>query len=555
MPRRPARLPAQPFRRLARSRRPHFGEAAIPRFRPCPNSVIATGNAAQWARGIPASLARSLAPEDREIAILLLMPFFILAVAIAGNQSARIAQQIKALIARPVAPDTLTVRNDTARLATSPRPEEEILRGPPSAHDLVGVQHLTPAQAPQSAAQRAGPADLVEVDPASSIEATRVAAVQPSLSATAHTATDQTNGWTKFHARSLDVPQTLAVTAVPAMIAQAAPASLRLTLPDKMVAPTALDPGGVAITADSAAPARSEIALFIPDPFNAIVAIDESDGRQPIRPNLFQRCTVEGTQAATGTPRQPARVATHALWFGQGGEKTFGQRLAAAARSQLDEFVIYDATYRRIAYPQGDVRQLYGVCTDVVIRAYRALGIDLQVAVHTSRTGTGDPNIDHRRTETLRRFFHRYGQSLPVTTFADDYQPGDIVSYARPQNTGTASRSHIALVSDVIAPSGRPMIIHNRGWGPQLEDALFVDRITGHYRYMGTAAGTVTSTLPSAATPVRRPPAAKSHSTLRAVDPVGTNRQRLSDQRYFRELAGTRTASGLRLRHTRSAAR
>ncbi|MBX9926473.1 MAG: DUF1287 domain-containing protein, partial [Hyphomicrobiaceae bacterium] len=163
-----------------------------------------------------------------------------------------------------------------------------------------------------------------------------------------------------------------------------------------------------------------------------------------------------------------------------------GFRIAAAAREQAGDLVVYDERYRRIAYPMGDVHSFYGVCTDVVIRAYRAIGIDLQHAVQVSGVGSGDTNVDHRRTETLRRFFTRHGESLPVSSFAEDYRPGDIVTYYRPQNSG--SRSHIAVVSDVLAPSGRYLIVHNRGWGPQLEDGLFVDEITGHYRYAGDGA-------------------------------------------------------------------
>jgi len=131
----------------------------------------------------------------------------------------------------------------------------------------------------------------------------------------------------------------------------------------------------------------------------------------------------------------------------------------------------------------GDVPPLFGVCTDVVVRAYRALGLDLQKLVHEAKSGSGDKNIDHRRTEVLRRFFKARGESLPITAFVEDYLPGDIVTYYRPQNRN--NRSHIAIVSAMVAPSGRPMIIHNRGWGPQIEDALFVDQITGHYRYNG----------------------------------------------------------------------
>ena len=119
--------------------------------------------------------------------------------------------------------------------------------------------------------------------------------------------------------------------------------------------------------------------------------------------------------------------------------------------------------------------------TDVIIRAYRALGIDLQELVHRARVGSGDASIDHRRTEILRRFFARYGEALSVSDFPEDYQPGDIVTYYRPFSR--VSRSHIAIVSDVLATTTRPMIVHNRGWELQLEDALFVDRITGHYRF------------------------------------------------------------------------
>ena len=154
----------------------------------------------------------------------------------------------------------------------------------------------------------------------------------------------------------------------------------------------------------------------------------------------------------------------------------------------------------------GDVAPLHGACTDVVIRAYRALGIDLQELVHRAQVGSGDTNIDHRRTETLRRFFARYGETLPVTAFPEDYQPGDIVTYYRPFSR--VSRSHIAIVSDVLAPTTRPMIVHNRGWGPQVEDALFVDRITGHYRFRARAkdavAGTASQTGVNALLSVRK---------------------------------------------------
>jgi len=165
----------------------------------------------------------------------------------------------------------------------------------------------------------------------------------------------------------------------------------------------------------------------------------------------------------------------------------FGLALSRAALAQLSDLVIYNPRYVRIAYPMGDVSPLFGVCTDVVVRAYRALGIDLQALIQQTRSGTGDRNIDHRRVEVVRRFLVRHAEVLPVTDLAEDYAPGDIVTYYRPQNRTTTA--HIAIVTDQLAASGRPMVVHNRGWGPQLEDALFVDKITGHFRFSGLSTG------------------------------------------------------------------
>ncbi len=163
----------------------------------------------------------------------------------------------------------------------------------------------------------------------------------------------------------------------------------------------------------------------------------------------------------------------------------FGLALSRAAQTQLGDFVVYNAKYQRIAYPMGDVAPMFGVCTDVVVRAYRRLGIDLQALIYETRSGRGDRNIDHRRVDVIRHFLTKQGAELPISDLAEDYQPGDIVTYYRPQNR--SSTTHIAIVTDQLAPSGRPMIVHNRGWGPQLEDALFVDKITGHYRFSGRA--------------------------------------------------------------------
>jgi uncharacterized protein len=182
--------------------------------------------------------------------------------------------------------------------------------------------------------------------------------------------------------------------------------------------------------------------------------------------------------------------------------EAFGRMLAAAARHETEDLIVYTDKYRDMRFPMGDVPTLYGVCTDVVVRAYRALGIDLQVLVHNAKLGTGDSSIDHRRVETLRRFFTKYGTSIPVSDFVEEFLPGDIVTYRRPEGRG--SQTHIGIVSDVVAPSGRPMIVHNRGWGPQLEDALLANPMTGHYRFMSTG--------PAEQTVFHPPPPAAHHA-------------------------------------------
>jgi uncharacterized protein len=176
-----------------------------------------------------------------------------------------------------------------------------------------------------------------------------------------------------------------------------------------------------------------------------------------------------------------AQAATQRKMPGTSGD--FGAKLAAAARRQTSNLVFYNPAYTQIPYPMGDVAPYLGVCTDVVVRAYRALGIDLQVLVHTSGVGSGDTNIDHRRVDVLRRFFARAGTSLPITSNPVDYKPGDLVTYHMPN--GWLSKTHIAIVAAEKTPLGVPLVVHNRGWGVQAEDWLFAEKITGHFRYHG----------------------------------------------------------------------
>lgn len=159
----------------------------------------------------------------------------------------------------------------------------------------------------------------------------------------------------------------------------------------------------------------------------------------------------------------------------------FADRLVAAAIEQTRNVVVYDPAYRDIPNQWGDVAPNRGVCTDVVIRAYRDLGIDLQSRVH--RALGGDPNIRHRRVVQLRRFFARYGQRLPLSKNPDDYEPGDLVTSVRPDGV-----THIVIVTGRRSWDGqRPLVVHNEGFGPKLDDALFENRLTGHYRYIPTS--------------------------------------------------------------------
>ncbi len=169
-------------------------------------------------------------------------------------------------------------------------------------------------------------------------------------------------------------------------------------------------------------------------------------------------------------------------------------RLVAAAVAQTTTRVTYDGRYRRIPYPGGDVPADVGVCTDVVIRAYRAVGIDLQVKVHEDMTRAfraypqkwgmagPDANIDHRRVPNLQTYFRRAGEALSVSTNASDYKAGDLVTWMLPRDL-----PHIGVVSDRRSRTGTPLMVHNIGRGPEIEDVLFAYPITGHYRYSGQA--------------------------------------------------------------------
>lgn len=182
---------------------------------------------------------------------------------------------------------------------------------------------------------------------------------------------------------------------------------------------------------------------------------------------------------------------------GLASRQEFLTKLVAAAVERTHHEVRYDPAYVRIPYPGGDVPADTGVCTDEIIRAYRALGVDLQKEVHEDMernfsayprkwrwlSSHTDTNIDHRRVPNLMVFFNRKGEALAITERAEDYAPGDLVTWDLGGNV-----PHIGIVvNERSSASGRYMIEHNIGRGPKIEDVLFHWKITGHYRYFGAA--------------------------------------------------------------------
>lgn len=184
-----------------------------------------------------------------------------------------------------------------------------------------------------------------------------------------------------------------------------------------------------------------------------------------------------------GTARAPVAGAPHAAPAPSTPPRVI------AARRQIGVTTVYDPAYVRLSYPNGDVPQDRGVCTDVVIRALRAEDLDLQRSVHEDmrahfakyprKWGLRGPdrNIDHRRVPNLQTWFARQGWSRTPTRNARDYRAGDLVTWMLPGDL-----PHIGIVGDRISPAGTPLIVHNIGRGTREEDILFAYPITGHYR-------------------------------------------------------------------------
>jgi hypothetical protein len=173
---------------------------------------------------------------------------------------------------------------------------------------------------------------------------------------------------------------------------------------------------------------------------------------------------------------------------------SFDDDIVNALIHRTTQPVTYDGAYHKLEYPGGDVPANIGVCTDVLIRSYRQLGIDLQKLVHEDMQNNfraypskriwgltkPDKNIDHRRVPNLQVYFERHAKVLTKSLNAEDYKAGDIVTWMLPGNL-----PHIGMVvNEIEQGSGNPLIVHNIGRGPEMSDMLFAYTITGHYRFV-----------------------------------------------------------------------
>lgn len=172
--------------------------------------------------------------------------------------------------------------------------------------------------------------------------------------------------------------------------------------------------------------------------------------------------------------------------------KSFEYKLSEAAISIIDPSIAYDPTYYKLTYPNGDIPSNKGVCTDVIIRSYRKLGIDLQKKVHEDMVKNfsiypkkwglkkPDTNIDHRRVPNLEVFFTRSGKKLKISQNKNDYKTGEIITWMINNKL-----PHIGIITHKKSSNGNPLIVHNVGGGQVLEDCLFNYAIVGHFKYTG----------------------------------------------------------------------
>ncbi len=289
-----------------------------------------------------------------------------------------------------------------------------------------------------------------------------------------------------------------AVAAVPVSVAAPAPAPVPVVVQTQAVAYTEVPAATVAAVPErsvSAAPAytlaspgftqqarplgRGQMAPVRDDP------VDTDAPRVP-RSTTYNVAALK----AAYQPSEARSIAAPAPRVRNAHTPAFGNQLSDSALSRLNPNVAYVAAYKKIGYPWGDVSEDTGVCTDVVIRSYRGLGIDLQSMVHEDMKRAfsaypskkiyglkkADPNIDHRRVVNLEAFFERVGAAIPL---GSDYQPGDVITWRL-----SGGEPHIGVVVNRRDPkTGNPMIVHNLGAGVRAEDLLDYAQPHGAYRF------------------------------------------------------------------------
>jgi len=195
---------------------------------------------------------------------------------------------------------------------------------------------------------------------------------------------------------------------------------------------------------------------------------------------------IRGSQRAVEVPERALIEAAQVK-----ADATPLEKINAGAIEQTTQTTGYDPSYVKLGYPNGDVAPSTGVCADVVVRAFRKAGIDLQKELHEDMSRNfakypqkwgargPDTNIDHRRVPNLMTWFDRQGKAQPITKDAKDYLPGDVVSWQLDNGL-----PHIGMVSKIkVEGSDRYAMVHNIGLGARIEDVLFAWKITGHYRY------------------------------------------------------------------------
>ncbi len=205
-------------------------------------------------------------------------------------------------------------------------------------------------------------------------------------------------------------------------------------------------------------------------------------------PSPVTRITITPVQASAPTPTAPAFPTPTRRVI---SAPAIGARIALAAEDQVGVTTIYDPRYIKLAYPNGDVPSERGVCADVIVRAFRAIGVDLQVRVHEDMQKNfgvypkdwgltaPDSNIDHRRVQNLTKYFERMGKQIRETDADESFKPGDIVAWRL-----SGWMQHIGIVSlDHVPGTKRYYMIHNIGAGTQKEDMLRNYSILGHYRW------------------------------------------------------------------------